>query len=111
MVVDPITHKVIKAQTFDTHGEPEENERLQQALHSIPDDHIVAMAACDDATENLHEDTSKLIEELGSKHISKTGFREPWAFIGLKGKNNQDFQYNFEATNHAQENSFAFVRN
>ena len=62
IVVDPTTHKVVNAQTYDTHGTEEDNGRLQEALRAIPANHIVAMAACDEATGVLNEDTTNLIE-------------------------------------------------
>lgn len=68
------------------------------------------MVVSDEATSQLNEDTMKLIKEMGSQHITKLRYRQPWAFIGIKGlSSSQD--YAFEMVNEAAANSFAFVRN
>jgi hypothetical protein len=46
---------------------------------------IVAAAVKDEASNKLSKDVKKMFAELGSKNIKNLGFREGWAFIGVRG--------------------------
>ena len=51
----------------------------------MPDKTVVAIAVADEASANLKIFTKRVLREMyGSTEIDKLGFRESWAFIGVK---------------------------
>ena len=64
------------------------------------------MAVADEASANLGSNTKQMIQLLGPRKFD-LGEREPWAYIGIKGKED----YYFSMGNTRGEHSFAFVKN
>jgi len=61
---------------------------LEAFLKSLPKFTLVIVSAKDEASKKLSKGAKKLFEGMGSKEVSKIGFRESWAFVGLKGARN-----------------------
>jgi hypothetical protein len=51
----------------------------------VPAGSIIMIAVKDDASKNLSNGVRKIIASMGSKEIYNLGFRDAFAFIGIKG--------------------------
>ena len=76
---------VIHKQSFDTFLNAQQSWQLVNFINSLPVGRVIAIAAKDEASNQLSEAAKRAIEGLGSKHIRKLGYRGSWILIGRKG--------------------------
>uniref|UniRef100_A0A8C5EIZ0 hyaluronoglucosaminidase n=1 Tax=Gouania willdenowi TaxID=441366 RepID=A0A8C5EIZ0_GOUWI len=84
-VIDPKTGEALHNDRFDTYRSKSESQRLSKYLDGIKDGLILAIVVNDEGSNNLEDSAKKTLSRLGSRHISKLGFRNPWTFIVTKG--------------------------
>ena len=88
MGIDPETQEVLIAEAFEHWGKVNSHNcvHFYKALQNLPSGTIIAIAVSDEASDNLRELSKEILgEEMGSKEIFHLGFRESFAFIGVKG--------------------------
>lgn len=49
---------------------------------------IIIAAVRDEASKNLSKEARAFFAKLGSKEAPQLGYREGWAFLGVKGQDN-----------------------
>lgn len=76
---------VIHKQSFDTFLNGQQTQKLVNFINSLPAGRVVAIAAKDEASNQLSEAAKTAIEGFGSKYIRKLGYRGSWILIGRKG--------------------------
>lgn len=76
--------KQIGGKAYDTYGRT--NHGLEKDFARLPAGSIVAVACKDECSRKLSSGIKKIFTDMGSKEILKLGMREPWAFVGVKGK-------------------------
>ena len=76
--------KPIGGKAYDTFGKT--NHGLEKDFAKIPAGSIIAVACKDECSRKLSAGMKKIFTDMGSKEVLKLGMREPWAFIGVKGK-------------------------
>lgn len=85
-VLDAGTGRVAAAGRFDTHLRAAECHRLRDFLALQPEGSVVAAAVGDSAARSLTLETRLLLRDrLRSRHISRLGYRQPWALVGILG--------------------------
>ncbi|XP_062439292.1 inactive cell surface hyaluronidase CEMIP2-like [Rhea pennata] len=85
-VLDAGTARVLAARRFDTHLLPGECRRLRDFLALQAPGRVVAAAVGDSAARSLTSETRRLLRDrLGSRHIARLGYRQPWALVGILG--------------------------
>ncbi|XP_019628398.1 PREDICTED: transmembrane protein 2-like [Branchiostoma belcheri] len=83
--IDETSGSVVDLADFDTYESEEESRRLADFIERIPSGRIVALAANDEASRWLEDSAKSKIRELGSVEVDSLGYRDPWAFVGVKG--------------------------
>uniref|UniRef100_A0A663E590 hyaluronoglucosaminidase n=1 Tax=Aquila chrysaetos chrysaetos TaxID=223781 RepID=A0A663E590_AQUCH len=85
-ILDAGTARVLAAGRFDTHLRPGECRRLRAFLALQAPGRLVAAAVGDSAARSLTLETRLLLRDrLGSRHIARLGYRQPWALVGVLG--------------------------
>ncbi|KAK4821485.1 hypothetical protein QYF61_020993 [Mycteria americana] len=85
-ILDAGTARVLAAGRFDTHLQPGECRRLRAFLALQAPGRVVAAAVGDSAARSLTLETRLLLRDrLGSQHIARLGYRQPWALVGILG--------------------------
>ena len=89
VIIEPNTNKVIHAQAYDHWGRNKQDaEDFGNKLADLPKDMIVAVGVADDGSTNLDYKAKLILGTMGSS-VASLGFRESWAFIGVKGEASQ----------------------
>jgi hypothetical protein len=70
---------------FDTHLDPGASAALATFIAAVPEGHIVAVAAADEASMNLDEDAVIALHAIGAAGDLRGKFRWSHAVIGVKG--------------------------
>lgn len=76
--------KEIGGKAYDTYGRT--NHGLEKDFSRLPAGAIIAVACKDECSRKLSSSMQKIFVDMGSKEVLKLGMREPWAFVGIKGK-------------------------
>ncbi|XP_048119132.1 cell migration-inducing and hyaluronan-binding protein [Alosa alosa] len=84
-VIDPSTGNVLHNDRFDTYRSKDESHRLAQYVAAVEDGMILAMVVNDEGSNNLEDTAKKALNKLGSRELTRLGFRHPWSFITVKG--------------------------
>ncbi len=71
--------------SFDTHLDPGASSALAAFIAAVPQGHIVAVAAADEASMNLGEEAVNALRSIGAKGGLRGKFRWSHAVIGVKG--------------------------
>ncbi|KAL2088986.1 hypothetical protein ACEWY4_015885 [Coilia grayii] len=84
-VIDPSTGNVLHNDRFDTYRSKDESRRLAQYVAAVEDGMILAMVVNDEGSNNLEDTAKKALTKLGSRELTRLGFRHSWSFITVKG--------------------------
>uniref|UniRef100_A0A8C2UBC3 hyaluronoglucosaminidase n=1 Tax=Coturnix japonica TaxID=93934 RepID=A0A8C2UBC3_COTJA len=85
-ILDADTGRVAAVGRFDTHLRVAECHRLRDFLALQPEGSVVAAAVGDSAARSLTLETRMMLRDrLSSRHISRLGYRQPWALVGILG--------------------------
>jgi len=79
-------HKVIHNKAYDTYADPNQSKNLINDLKDLPEGTIFMVSVKDEASNRLGEPVKEFFSKMGSSEINALGFREAWAFIGVKGQ-------------------------
>lgn len=86
VAMDAVSHKVLHSAAYDTYGNNDQSKLLMTDVKKLPDGTIFMVAVKDEASNKLSEKVKEFFTKLGSVEINALGFREAWAFIGVKGQ-------------------------
>jgi hypothetical protein len=81
-------HEVLLAKSYDTYANDNASADLVADMRGIRRGSIIIAAVKDEASNKLQPEAKELFSKMGSAEINQLGFREGWAFIGVKGQNN-----------------------
>lgn len=81
-------HEILLAKSYDTYANDNASGDLVADLKGIRRGSIIIAAVKDEASKKLNDDVKALFNRMGSKEVNSLGFREGWAFIGVKGQKN-----------------------
>ena len=76
--------KQIGGKAYDTYGKT--THGLEKDFARVPAGSIIAVACKDECSKKLSAGMKKIFTDMGSKEVLKLSMREPWAFVGIKGK-------------------------
>ncbi|RLC79206.1 MAG: hypothetical protein DRI61_08425 [Chloroflexi bacterium] len=85
VVLNPETGELEITENFDTFASEEEAEAMAEFLARIPEGHIVAVAARDEASLHLTEEAVHALGLIGAEGDLRGCFRCSHAIIGVKG--------------------------
>lgn len=66
---------------FDTYRSKDESRRLAQYVSAVEDGMILAMVVNDEGSNNLEDTAKKVLNKLGSRELTRLGFRYVLSFI------------------------------
>jgi hypothetical protein len=81
-------HKVILAKAYDTYASEQASDDMLRDLKGLRRGSIIIAAVRDEASKNLSKEARAFFAKLGSKEAPQLGYREGWAFLGVKGQDN-----------------------
>jgi hypothetical protein len=84
-VIHPQTGAVEHTATFDTHLNPQASDSLAAFVGGVPQGHIVAVAAADEASRLLGTEASEALQGMGATDTLEERFRWGHAIIGVRG--------------------------
>lgn len=86
--LDARDHTVLLAKAYDTFGNNDASSDMMKDLKGLRRGSIVIASVKDEGSRKLSAEVKNIFTKWGSKEISKLGFREGFAFIGVKGQRN-----------------------
>uniref|UniRef100_A0A3Q2D5T4 Cell migration inducing hyaluronidase 1 n=1 Tax=Cyprinodon variegatus TaxID=28743 RepID=A0A3Q2D5T4_CYPVA len=84
-VIHPGSSEVLHSDRFDTYRSKQESRRLAKFIDDVEAGLILSLMINDEGSNHLEESAKSSLSRLGSRFISKLGFRDPWTFIVRKG--------------------------
>lgn len=79
---------------------------MENAQRKVPNGAIVVAGVQDEGSNKLSGTAKKWFADMGSNAINRLGFRQGWAFIGVKGE--RDFVEQSKPKNDVSETSKIF---
>lgn len=86
VALDPFKHEVIGNVSYDTYGDAKAAKRFVKDFKKLPAGAVVVIGVRDEASKRLSGEAKDVIKAMGSKEIVNLGFRQGFAFIGVKGQ-------------------------
>jgi len=86
VALEPFKHEIILNEVYDTFGDSNASKKFVKHFKKLPTGAIVVIGVKDDASKKLSGDAKAVIAALGSSEIENLGFRQGFAFIGVKGQ-------------------------
>ena len=83
--IDPANGTVTTAR-FDVFHWAAHADHLVSFIDAMPEGHLFAAAIAGDGYTNLSDALRSAFVALGSQHIRELQFRNPWAFLSMKGR-------------------------
>jgi hypothetical protein len=84
-IIHPVTGEVEEVAVFDTHLDDGASQDLAAFLGRVPEGHIVAVAAADEASRLLGQEAVDALRGIGAMYDLQTRFRWGHAIIGVQG--------------------------
>lgn len=86
VALDPFKHEVIGNNSYDTYGDAKASKRFVRDFKRLPTGAVIVIGVRDEASKRLSGEARDVIKALGSQEIANLGFRQGFAFIGVKGQ-------------------------
>lgn len=88
VALDASNHEILLAKAYDTYANDNASTDLVNDMKFVKRGSVIIAAVKDEASKKLSAEAKALFSKWGSKEINSLGFREGWAFIGVKGQDN-----------------------
>jgi len=85
VVLDPQSGEVVQAAAFDTHLDEGASRALAAFLGGVPEGHLVAVAAADEASRLLGQEAVDALRGIGATGDLRGRFRWGHAIVGVQG--------------------------
>ncbi|HPG41013.1 MAG TPA: C25 family cysteine peptidase [bacterium] len=85
VIVDGRNGEILSARVFDTWEDAAAADSLAAVIDRQPDGHYILCAIKDEGSAKMNENGYRALESIGSALCRKTGSRDSWAIIGVKG--------------------------
>lgn len=86
VALDARDHTPLLAKAYDTFGNGDASADLIKDLRGVRRGSVIIAAVKDEGSKKLSSELKALFSKWGSTEINSLGFREGWAFIGVKGQ-------------------------
>jgi len=86
VALDSGNHDILLSRSYDTFANDNASDDLVADLKGIRRGSIIIAAVKDEASKKLNDDVKAIFSKWGSKEINSLGYRDGWAFIGVKGQ-------------------------
>lgn len=85
VIVDGRNGEIVTGRVFDLWEDAAAADSLAAVIARQPDGHYVLCAIKDEGSAKMNENGYRALESIGSALCRKTGSRDSWAIIGVKG--------------------------
>jgi phosphotransferase system HPr-like phosphotransfer protein len=86
VALDPFKHELLLNSAYDTYGDAKASGRFVKDFKKLPKGAVIVIGVKDDASKRLSGEAKEVIKSLGSEEILNLGFKQGFAFIGVKGQ-------------------------
>lgn len=86
VALEPFKHELILNQSYDTFGDAKASAKFVKDFKKLPKASVIIIGVKDEASKRLSGEAKEVIKALGSEEIVNLGFRQGFAFIGVKGQ-------------------------
>jgi len=86
VALEPFKHEIVLNESYDTFGDSNASKKFVKQFKKLPTGAVVIIGVKDEASKKLSGDAKAVIAALGSSEIESLGFRQGFAFIGVKGQ-------------------------
>lgn len=85
VALDPMTHKVVMNNAYDTSGDKSASAQFVEDFKSLPHAAVMLVGVSIEAKTSLSSEATEIFSSMGSTEVSKLETGNAWAFIGVKG--------------------------
>lgn len=85
VALDPFKHTVLQNEFYDTYADSKASKKFVKDFKRLPKGSVVIIAAKDESSKLLNGEAKAVVQSMGSTEIVNLGFRQGFAFIGVKG--------------------------